>query len=100
MKAPVLLRYDPRDISCLFALDEKGRQERKRSTGQLVGKRALKQREILEKAEGATRKVRRNHHRMSDAGRQTAPHKKTTAPSETVNFDEDSPGYDIEFWGE
>ena len=24
MKAPMLLRYDPRDISCLFALDDKG----------------------------------------------------------------------------
>lgn len=128
MKAPMLLRYDPRDISCLFALDDKGRywripyadvrlpsitlaeaqaatklmdrQERKRSTGQLVVKRALKQREIVEKAEGATRKVRRDHQRTSDAKRQIAQHKNTTAPSEAVNFNEDPPEYDIEFWDE
>jgi len=122
----VLLRYDPRDVSRLFAMDEGGRywpipyadltlpaitlaeakaamaglhkREGIRDRGREIVQRALEQREIVKQSKTATKRARRDQQRTVEATRNLATERRNGAlPSET-DFNRLPPDYGVEIW--
>jgi putative transposase len=121
----LLLRYDPRDISCLFVLDADGqywrvpyaditqpaitlaeakaamkavdKRERGRGASYLMMKQALSQRQIENKAGSATKKARRSRQRTIEAKRQTSD-ANPAATTDEIDFNKTPTDYGVEIW--
>jgi len=122
----VLLRYDPRDVSRLFALDEGGRywpipyadlqlpaitlaearvavagavrREGTRDRGEEIVRRALEQREIVHQAKTSTKRARRAQQRTLEAKRQVGVGRAPHAARPEPDFDSPPPEYPVEIW--
>jgi len=124
---PVLVRYDPRDLSRLFVLDSNGRywpipyadlrlppvtlaevkaanavqtaQEKTRGFGYQQFEWILKQREVVQNAATKTKSARRTQQRRLEAERGTNADARRPQSS-GIRFDVDPPEFEVEYWGD
>ena len=122
----LLLRFDPRDISRLYALDKTGmyhpipyadltqppitlaeakaaiktldRRERGRGFGYRIMQAVMQQREILAQAEKATKAERRTQQRTTEAKRNSGKSGQIPDQFGEIDFNTDPPEYPVEYW--
>jgi len=122
----VLLRYDSRDVSRLFAMDEGGRywpipyadlrlpaitlaeakaamagvdrREGIRDRGDEIVRRALEQREIVRQSKKVTKRVRRDQQRTVEARRPFGTERSSAPIRPEPDYDSPPPDYPVEIW--
>jgi len=124
---PILVRYDPRDLSRIFVLDADGKywaipyadlrlpaitlaeaqaanaaqtsHERRRGFGYQQFEWVLKQREIVRDAAASTKTARRTQQRRLEAERGVSADKGPVESSK-IDFNADPPEFEVEYWGD